>query len=433
MTEKKYTLFREADKIIDKYMKVIVGKIKDEIPDIVSIILFGGYGRGEGAVEFVGKKPRVLNDFDIYLITKKQIDDDFLEELGKKCSELIGKGGLEYPENYNKKFDFETFFNVDLRCIPYSRLRNLPPIVRYFELKNSSMLVYGKNIFPLIPEIKQEDLPFSEGIRLLSNRMMSMFLSMKEEYFGKTPSRDEVGIINYYIAKAYLACCESLLLFAKKFQPTYRGRAKVFSEIYKKEFSELAKVLPELDKRVKFATDYKLNPDIKKMNYRKEWFKARKHITEVMRYIISKIVGKKIDSFEKMSEVINNNLERIYFDDYSSFLLKRFHLNFKLMRILLNKAIAMALSFLYFKRLKKEIGKYYWKAFSFKDPGLKILSATPLVLMGLDESGKFGKKYLERISKILEKVYPIKATSSWKELKENYLEAYKLYYLRRFV
>jgi hypothetical protein len=108
----KYTRFEEADKLVQQYLDIIIKEIKENTPSLRSIILAGGYGRGEGAVEFVKKKPRLLNDMDLYLISDKQLSDEFLEKLGQNCSKLIGKGGLEYPENYNKKFDFDTFFNV---------------------------------------------------------------------------------------------------------------------------------------------------------------------------------------------------------------------------------------------------------------------------------------------------------------------------------
>lgn len=429
----KYTKFIKADKLVESYLDVIIQEIKRNCSGLKAIILAGGYGRGEGAVEFKKKKPRLLNDLDIYLVTKKQMKDEFLERLGQKCSKLIGKGGLEYPENYNAKFDFDTFFNVDLRNITLKKMKHLPPTVRYYEMKNGTILLYGKDVRKIIPKIKTENIPFSEGLRFLSNRMMNMFLSMKEEYLKKKPSDDEVGIINYYICKAYIACCDSLLLSIGKFSPSYRGRAKIFLKIYPETFFDLYKKFPDLAKKVNYAIDYKMNPNIKKMNYKKEWFKAREMITEVFKYIINKKTKRKNSSWHEINKLVAENLEQKYFEDYSSFLLNQMHLNLKIFRFFLNKAIAFALSGLYFLRLKQEIGKFYLGAFSFKDPGLKIMSITPLILLSLKEKGEFNKEYFNEIKKVLEEVYPARKINSWKEMKENYLDAYKLYYLRRFI
>ncbi len=424
-----YTKFREADKLVQGYLDIIVEKVRESVPGLKAIILSGGYGRGEGAIELINKKPKLINDFDIYLITKKQLSDHFLEELGKKCSRLIGKGGLEYPENYNMKFDFNTFFNVDLRCITYGKLKYLSPLVRYFEMKNSTTLIWGEDVRKLIPDIKPSDLPFSEGVRLLSNRMMNMFLSMKLEYLEKKPSHDEIGIVNYYICKAYLACCEALLLYSGEFKATYNERKERFLEIYEKKFPDLHKVLPRLAEKIDFMTEYKFNPDIKKFDYKKEWFIARNHVTEIFKYIILMIIKKKFIDWIELSKDIKKELVKYYFEDYAGFILKRFKLNFKINRLILSKIMASALSFLYFLKIKEETGKLYLKSFSFKDPGLKILSLTPLVLFSVDQSGKY-KDYIERE---LKKIYPIKKIDSWNSIKENYLDVYKLYYLRRFV
>jgi hypothetical protein len=429
----KYTKFKSADDLVQNYLDVILKEIKENCPGLKAIILAGGYGRGEGAVEFVKGKPRLLNDLDMYLITEKQLSDSFLEELGQRCSKKIGKGGKEYPENYEAEFDFDTFFNVDLRGLPLKRLKHLPPTVRYYEMKNGTVLLYGEDVRKIIPEIKPEDLPFSEGLRFLSNRMMNMFLSMNEEYLKEKPSTDQIGIIDYYICKAYIACSDALLLSIGKFAPSYSERAEIFKKIYKNTFPDLYKKIPNLSQKVDYAIDYKLNPDIKKMNYRKEWFEAREIITEVFRFILLKEMNQKEISWENLNKLMGEKFENKYFEDYSSFLLKQVHMDATAFRFILKKMIASALSFLYFLKLKKEIGRFYFRAFSFRDAGIKIMNLTPLVLLSLDKNGEFEKKYIITIKKILKEVYPVGEINSWKELKKSYLESYKLYYLRRFV
>jgi hypothetical protein len=299
-------------------------------------------------------------------------------------------------------------------------------------MKNATILIYGEDLRELIPEIKTEDLPFSEGLRLLSNRMMNLFLCMKKEFLKKTPSKDEVGIINYYICKAYLTCCDSLLLSKGKFAFTYSDRQKIFSKVYKKEFPKIYEKFPDLPKKVEKAINYKLNPNIKKMNYKKEWFDVRTIITEIFKEILLENVNLTESSWLELDKLTEKRLEREYFEGYASHILKRFGINFSIMRTLLSKTIAMALSMLYFLRLKKDEGIYF-KAISLKDPGLKILKTTPLVLLSLEEDGSLKPDYISFIEKKLRGVYPIKRIDSWENMKENYLKAYKLYYLRRFI
>ena len=266
-------------------------------------------------------------------------------------------------------------------------------------MKNGTILLYGEDVRKLIPEIKTEDLPFSEGLRFLSNRMMNMFLSMNEEYLKEKPSKDQIGIINYYICKAYIACSDALLLSIGKFAPSYSERAEIFKEIYKETFPKLYKEFPNLSKKVSYAISYKLNPDIKKMSYKKEWFECREMITEVFKYILLKEMKQEEVSWENLNKLMNKKFESKYFEDYSSFLLNQVHMNIPMFRKILNKMIASALSFLYFLKLKKEVSKFYFKVFSGGEAGIKIMSSTPLVLLSLDENGKFDRKYVNSSKK----------------------------------
>mgnify|MGYP001614889272 CR=1 FL=1 len=48
-----YTRSKAADKIVQSKLDLIIPYIMKNVPGVVSLILFGGYGRGEGAYEVV--------------------------------------------------------------------------------------------------------------------------------------------------------------------------------------------------------------------------------------------------------------------------------------------------------------------------------------------------------------------------------------------
>ena len=100
----KYTVSKEADKKIEENMKVIKRIIINRFNPL-AIILFGGFGHGGGSFKKLGGKIIPLNDYDFYIITKKKISDDLLEQVGEECSKAIGMGGVEFVENFNKEYD----------------------------------------------------------------------------------------------------------------------------------------------------------------------------------------------------------------------------------------------------------------------------------------------------------------------------------------
>ena len=160
----KYTYNEKYDKGIEKQLEIVKDiLIKETKP--ISIVLFGGFGKGEGMVDKNGKP---LNDFDIYVVGRKRLSDEECDRLSVKCSTALGRGGLDFVEHADEEYDEDKFFHVDIRFIDYDKVGKLLPTQRTFELKNSSQIIYGEDIFNKIPDI---EVPDSDAIRILFNKM----------------------------------------------------------------------------------------------------------------------------------------------------------------------------------------------------------------------------------------------------------------------
>ena len=123
-----YTKSKEADKKIENDLKIIKEIVLKETNPL-AIVFFGGFGHGNGSFKKSGKKITPLNDYDLYLITKKKISGDKLEDIGKKCSLAIGRGGLEFVEDFKQTYDENRFFHVDMHCIQLKNLSKLYPVL----------------------------------------------------------------------------------------------------------------------------------------------------------------------------------------------------------------------------------------------------------------------------------------------------------------
>ena len=71
-----YTISPSADKEIERNFKKINEVIVKELNPI-SIILFGGLGKGEGSLY----KGELFNDIDMYVVTKDKVPEKRLEEV----------------------------------------------------------------------------------------------------------------------------------------------------------------------------------------------------------------------------------------------------------------------------------------------------------------------------------------------------------------
>ena len=427
---------KKADECIQQYLDIITKDIVAAIPDVVSIILMGGFGRGEGAVMKSGNKYMPVNDFDMYIVTKKLLQDKFLEDLATNISRKFGWGGKAHAEAFETaKYDFKKFLHIDIRCLEESKLKYLPPTVRYFEMKHASKVLYGRNVLEDFPDIKENEMPLSEGLRLIMNRYMLMLISFKKGFIKnkKAISDAEKKIMFYYIGKAYFTACENLLILAGRFKPTYYERAYELKKIYRTAFPEMSRKYPDLVKKIFFYLNYKKNMKTKDDPI-DAWFEARDILGEVFKMSLRNILKRKvIGNWMEIYKLMNNKLEMPYFEPYAKFVLERYHLNNFLLRRLLSRAAMVFFSYKYSLRMHEMNKTPKLKYFGFNDPGIKILALTFLIMFAVDKYGNVNENLLKTLNQDLKRIFPIKETIDWEMSKMNYLFAQRTYFLMRFV
>ncbi len=393
----KYTTSLEADKKIEKNLKKISEVIVKELNPI-SIILFGGLGKGEGSLY----RGELFNDIDIYVVTKDKIPEKRLEEVGIKASNAIKAGGIEFIENSEELYDAKKFFHVDLRCIKYTDMPKLRKTTRAFEIKYSSQVLYGEDIRLLI-KVEKEDLSLSEGLRHLFNKSCFLLMTIDKRRLKGKFMKDEKKYLIYHCIKTFLGCAEALLLAKKDDAPTYMGRNKLFKKHYGKEF-------PELAKKVDFSTKMKLNLKFDEIKNPLEfWKEARDFLDFTLKHIAKDNLKIEFKDRKDLARKLYKKLPYVYFEPY----------------IPLNKITFFSqyfLNFLYFKRIK------YWKTLlTWRDPGIRIFFPAYLLLFSLEEPSlkKEAEKYLKKLVRAKD--------SSWEGLRRSVLKAYGAYYSQKLL
>lgn len=398
-----YTSSKKADKKVQEDIDKIKGVLVEEF-DPISIILFGGFGRGEGTYEIVDDKIVPLNDYDLYVVTKKKISEDKIEEVGEKCSNLLGKGGGEFVENYNEIYDKNEYFHVDLRWLDYNKLGAMKRINRTYELKYGSMVIYGEDVREKINEIK---VPISESFRYLTNPVGHLLLCMDERKLKGDFKKDEKFYLLHHIVKTYLALASSLIISDGKFEPNYTKTVERCSETYKDEF-------PELIKKIKWALDLKLSPKNRNVkDIGKKWFEAIEDLTFVLGYISKKNWGVESEGIIDLTKKLYKKLPYVYFTPY----------------IPLPKPLAKIafpsqyfLNLLYFKRTGKAKNLLKWK-----DVGLRIALAGFLLLNARDNQEILNEayNYIKTFSSVKGK--------TWEDLREGLLYGFDKYYSQKII
>ena len=423
----KYTLLgNEIDKEINNQLKIVSEEICKEIKDVKSIIIYGGFGRGEGSVKKIKNKYYPANDFDVYVITNKKADGHLLDNIAKKVASRLGSKGIEF-DKFDKNWSFEENFYLDLKCLTLDELKKLVPMIRYYELRNASNIFYGEEVRNLIPNYKIEDIPLGEGFRILFNRMTHLV-----EYFS-TEGKHNDTVLSFFCVKAYIDSCTALMLLSKKYTPSYKKRMEDFYKNYKKDFPELYKILPDLHEKIKKYTLWKLNfKGLPEKDVLKLWFQTRKDFLEVVKYFISKFTNKQINTIDELSKAVVN-LGKEYYGPYSYFFVKnKFNSNSKILINGVRKSIPYGFKYLYFKKILKEKQFYPRILFNKRSPDVIIFGSVPYILFAIDENLNTNKENFNKGKNLLNKVYPTKA-ETWEQLSQDYADAYIAFYLMKIV
>ncbi len=431
----KYTILgSEVNDQIQNIVDVMVDEVRKNVPGVLSIILGGGFGKGEGSVQIKEGKVIPVNDFDAYIITEGPVDDKLLNDVANKATArlTLENKGLEFYEFDRKKYA-DTFY-LDLKAIPVYKLKDLPPMTRYFEIKNASSVVYGQDYRYLMPDYDFTDIPQAEGFRVLLNRMAHLAEYFSTDFLTGNITPGEYKGLRYIAhTKAFIACGEGLLTLNKKFVPTYSGRAAMLKKCYKHDFPDLYEKLPNLANKVEAATNFKLKADFEVqedpfMIYQD----VASHIGEVTKYFVSKFSGINIENYHQLSQVIYKKVWPDYFGYYAKWFLKhKTGINFgKYLPAYLAKQY---MTWVYYLRLKNYRGINHKEVIrNPASPDITMYAAIPELIYSLRPDKTIDRTMLDRAAKLTNKVFPTKLNISddyklWNHVALQFSNAYVLF------
>ena len=400
----KYTVYGgKVDRVIDGHMKVIVGELKKKLgANLVSVVLFGGFARGEGSVLVKKGKVVPLNDYDVVVVTKNRIEDKFLEALSL---DLNKKLGIESRFSFDKGSNIMNFY-TDFKNFTKEEFLRLPPLIKYYELRHSGRVLQGEDVLSKMPNYKLREVPVMDGLRDLFNRMALLVDYFRIGYFEKMSEREKETVI-VFVSKAYLAICEALLIASGRFVCSYEERAKIFAKNFAIDYPKLAKELPDLAKRIDYFTEFKLKPHFDQKNPLDWWFKVRDDILIASRYFLKEALGVKAidnkDLGKKVEDLGFNFLEpyiELYLMEKAPFLNNRF-----LRRIFYPLAV-LKFNLSFFREVWRLKGFYPRAVLSMVDPNLRIFGVVPILLMSISRDGRVDLRLLRKACGELEKLYP---------------------------
>lgn len=414
MNTASFTYHRDPkiDSVIARHMKVIVDKLLEHFPVINSIMLAGGFGRGEGSVILLSNgdvKP--LGDYDIYVVTDSKIDP-------LKFNEMI--------EEIARAIDVPTAF-LSVEFIPRRAIQRLSYDISSYELKVASKILHGRDFRSLIP-VDKDEVALSSGFITLSIRAIMMLRLLQKVHSGISSPQDRQECL-YYCTKAFTEICTALSLLEGFYEPSYAMRADIFAARFK-IMGELKKKVPDLAQKVKEYTSIKLWSAFDKKSLDKALIEASHYLKISFIYFTSRYLGIRLrrGKWQQNAKLMYNRLRLVFLNSFLVPALKRRRMYFKLLVNPLILGIQLLENVLFVVRTYQTKKIIYLKPLLFCcSPAIKTFIASTLAFYSVDVSRmRIDPDLLQEAHKYVTRVYPCRISPSntnwscWKTLKKVY-------------
>jgi hypothetical protein len=199
----------EAESIISNMLSDITKKVLKHVSEnhIRSLILLGGYGKGEGGVMVTANTLKPHNNFDLMLITK---------HLGLNERTLLQKK-LDLILN---KFGSEQSIGIDISVMSEDKIKVMPTRVLWYDMKEGHRTLYGDDKFiSSIPHLK-ENIPDWDVRNLMVNRGSLLLINHLCLMNGHTSDEVQRLIIKHTM-KAVIGYGDALLHFKGLYHWSY--------------------------------------------------------------------------------------------------------------------------------------------------------------------------------------------------------------------
>lgn len=282
---------------VEKDQEYINSHVLDLLGDHVhSILLCGGFGRGEGTVEVRGDEIHIVNDYDITIVLKERNRLKYAGLYRKYHAPLEALAVKLAKDLQMKQID------LALKHLSYFEQPAILKIENY-EVKMGHVLTYGEeDPTEAMPDWRAEDIPLFEGTWLFRNRGAGMLIPVL--YFMRDGGIPKEKKENFVIEcnKAQLAMGDSILLLKQRYHNLYSERLRCLDKLDVSDVMEGEKLLSHYRE----ALEQKLKPNFVKF-YRRDliawWFEIVDLMDHFYRFYESKRLGVVFNDWIEYSEL----------------------------------------------------------------------------------------------------------------------------------
>ncbi len=403
-------------------MEIVIEETRRAVGGVNSIILAGGFGRGEGTVRKLPDGSYVpMNDYDLYVVTNIKVPYEVFKTLERQLARKIG-------------------VDIDMKIIRTCRLKYLIPDMFTFELKETSRVIWGKDLRAQI-QVEKSDVPLCAGLNTLFIETLALIMNFDPRYLtGEPVPSKKAPMFDYVCSKVFVEICNALSLLGDFYDPSLLKRANLFSRRYEAVFPELSKMLPDLPSKVKYHTDLKLtNPNFGAGDLMERWLDARVALEHTLRYFVSKVLHKPPDAQKELSRFLIANRRKLasfYFEHYIRYAFNRMRLPTKsILEKFADPAVRIYENLRYSRNCYHSHGRLFLAPLlRFESPLMNVYVCAASLLFSIEENSRVNTALLDDACRLMRLICPCEAaewsgleSSRWTSLRDACLTSFKTY------
>ena len=273
LLEKQPKLAMRRDEVVQQICDVVAAECKCVFAHrLFSLILTGSAARDEITMTQVGTGWKLTSDAEFLVVVRKtdeRLDSKLADSLKYEGASKLRSQGIDV--------------SIDLAVVDASYLKELPPHIFSYELRNCGKVVLGDpSILEVIPKFTAAQLSKEDAWRLLCNRMIEQLAFVDD--LENCPA-ELTPQLAYATVKLYLDMATSYLVFTDQYAPTYGERAKRLRVLADRPNDATPFPLVKFASRVAECTSWKLSGDQESCDADMEfWHEAISYMRRLWRW-----------------------------------------------------------------------------------------------------------------------------------------------------
>lgn len=278
-------LFKNFNIEMNYQLSTVVAEILKEMKPI-AIYLIGSFGRGEGSIRVLKSKRIIPNrDYDVLVVVNKRVAGKKIIKIMNKVNAILG---FVSPDSKHPKFQG---FCVWITQATLKEVSSFT-LLKFFELKESSRLLWGQDIRSLI-KLELGKLLRYNFVLILFSKIHGLLGLLELSILRENNNYEAVDLI-YECLKTYVEIGTCLSLLIRKYKPSFIERSLEVAKNFDNYFRDLKKKIPDLPEMISNCAYRRLILDdayLNTLRLRTLFLKTRDDLKVVLCYFVEKVYG----------------------------------------------------------------------------------------------------------------------------------------------